>query len=217
MGSNFVYSRPPKNMNLEKEIIGEINKEIFNAKKLEFTNKFGNPVFKKRIGLMVFDRNNPQVDTRVRITNGKAEIMQKVIKADDGFGHSEKLEISIKIPDTKEAVFDAFQTYKNLLVNKYNEKLILLLVQTENYIWKTDDFELKLSYQFGKNDYFTFEIEALSENCDVSGAQKILGLNPTENHASPERKIFRATQVDLDASRMADKEILELINTYLSS
>ncbi len=201
-------------MNLEKEVIGEINKDIFTSKKSEFINKFGNPVIKRRLGMMVFDRNNPQVDTRVRVTNGKAEIMQKVIQSDDGHGHSEKLEISIKIPDNVEAAFDAFKTYRNLLAKNYSEKLILLLVQTENFIWSTKDFELKLSYQFGKNDYFTFEIEALSEGCDVRETQKSLGLAPIENHASPERKIFRATQVDLDASKMSDQEVKAVIGHY---
>ena len=85
---------------MEDEIIGEINKEIFIQKKHEFTQLFGEPILKRRLGLMVFDRNNPKVDTRIRITNGSAEIMQKVIKSEDGQGHFQKLENSIKIADT---------------------------------------------------------------------------------------------------------------------
>lgn len=199
---------------MEDEIIGEINNEIFLKKKIEFTHMFGEPATKRRLGLMVFDRNNPKVDTRIRITNGSAEIMQKVIRSEDGLGHSNKEEISVKIPDNTEAVFKSFQAFSNLLKEKYSEKLIRLLVQTENYIWKLPDYELKLSYQFGKSDYYTYEIEAISKTCDVQKVQTELGLSPTVNHASPERKVFRVTQVDLNADEMAEEEIKRVIARY---
>lgn len=199
---------------IEDEIIGEINKEIFLRKRDEFTRKFGEPGKKRRLGLMVFDRNNPKVDTRIRITNGLAEIMQKVIQNEDGLGHSKKQEISIKIPEDAESVFNSFQAFSNLLKEKYCEKLIRLLIQTENYIWKLPDYELKLSYQFGKNDYYTYEIEAISKACDLHKVQLDLGLTPIENHASPERKLFRTTQVDLNADEMTEEEIKAVIGRY---
>lgn len=199
---------------MEDEIIGEINKGILIQKKEEFTRRFGESEIKKRLGLMVFDRNNPKVDTRIRITNGSAEIMQKVIQSEDGLGHSKKQEISIKIPDDVESIFNSFQAFSNLLKEKYSEKLIRLLVQTENYIWKLPDCELKLSYQFGKNDYYTYEIEAMGKACDLQKVQKELGLAPIENHASSERKLFRTTQVDLNADEMTEDEIKTVIAKY---
>jgi hypothetical protein len=202
-------------MSLENEVIGEINKEIFTSKKIEFTKSFGEPSCKKRLGLMVFDRNNPDVDTRVRITNGKAEVMQKILKNEDGQGHYKKDEISFDINSSVDDIFNAFLTYTNLLQEKYSNGLIRLLVQTENYIWKVENYELKISYQFGKNDYYTFEIEAINEKCDVKQVQSQLGLIPTENHASKERKEFRATQVDLNANEMSLEEVRSVIKNYI--
>jgi len=202
-------------MNIENEFIGEINKEIFQKKLQEFTAKFGEPEVKKRLGLMVFDRNNPHIDTRIRITNGKAEIMQKVLQDEDGQGHSQKDEISLDIPNNTESVYRAFVSYTNLLKPKYGKQLIRLIVQTENYLWQTEDYELKLSYQFGKSDYYTFEIEALNSNCDIKAVQIKLGLVPTENHASPKRKLFRVTSVDLNAEELTESEIKKIIDSYL--
>lgn len=199
---------------IEDEVIGEINKEIFLKKKEEFTRMFGVPVVKKRLGLMVFDRNNPNVDTRIRITNGSAEIMQKVLQNEDGQGHSNKQEIPIKIENSVEAVFNSFLAFSNLLKERYPQRLIRLLVQTENYIWNLPDYELKLSYQFGKNDYYTYEIEVMNSHCDLLKIQTELGLSPIENHASPERKLYRVTQVDLNADEITESEIKDVILGY---
>lgn len=203
-------------MPLESEIIGEFNRELFEAKREEFTTKFGAPTVKKRLGLMVFDRNNPDVDTRVRITNGQAEVMQKVKKSEDGSGHFVKDEISYAIPSTVDAVYNAFLTYTNLLQAKYHQQLIRLLVQTENYVWQLPDYELKISHQFGQNDYYTFEIEALTADCDLARVQETLGLTTTANFASTERKLFRQSSVDLDADKLSETEIKTIISDYLS-
>lgn len=200
---------------IETEITGEINKVIFESKLKDFTLKFGNPKVKKRLGLMVFDRNNPGIDTRIRITNGETEIMQKVTISDDKTGHAQKEELSIPIKSDVDIIYNAFMTYTNLLLNKYSEKLVRLLVQTENYIWKNDDYELKISHQFGKNDYYTFEIEAVKENVDIKEIQKELKLEPTKNFASDERKKFRRTQVDLSASELTEADIKNIISKYI--
>ena len=84
---------------------------------------------------MVFDRNNPKVDTRIRITNGSAEIMQKVIKSEDERGHFQKTRKFHKNCRYSRAVFNSFQAFSSLLIEKYSQELVRLLVQTENYIW----------------------------------------------------------------------------------
>lgn len=80
-------------------------------------------------------------------------------------------------------------------------------MQTENYTWEMPEYELKLSYRFGKSDYYTYEIEAKSNTCDLQKAQQEWGLTPLKNHASIERKLFRVTQVDLNADEMTEDEI----------
>ncbi len=202
----------------EKEFIGEINGDIFSEKVKEFSNKFGKPELKKRLGLMVFDRNNSDVDTRVRITNGKAEVMQKVKVVDDGSGLSIKKEISIPLLSNTDVIYNAYVSYLNLLKSKYSEKLISLAVQTENYIWELSEMygvELKISYQFGINDYYTFEIEAVKDGVDLEVVRNALSLSPTANHASDERKLFRSTQVDLNLLPLSEEQVKEIISKYV--
>lgn len=203
-------------MAIENEIIGEINRDIFENKKNEFTKKYGSPQIKKRLGLMVLNKLNANVDTRIRITNGCVEVMQKVTQLEDNKGHFHKLEISYKINSNVDDIYNAFITYSNMV--KYIEKnnIIRLLVQTENYTWNINNFEVKLSYQFGKSDYYTFEIEALKENQDLRSFQKKINLIEILNHSSPERKEFRITKVDLNADEMSEIEIKEIIKRYLN-
>ncbi len=65
-------------INEEHEVLGELEVSKYNSLIEQFTLLYGNPKLKKRLAISFWDPAiNKNVDTRIRITNGKAEIMQK--------------------------------------------------------------------------------------------------------------------------------------------
>src|SRR5690606_23506938 len=61
---------------VETEVLSLLSKKEFDKKIKEFTKKFGEPIYQKRAAISLSDYET-QIDTRIKITNGKAHIVQK--------------------------------------------------------------------------------------------------------------------------------------------
>lgn len=64
---------------IEKEIRGFISKENFANLINNFTISLGEAKYSKRLSLALADYNNLTLETKIRITNGKAEVINKYL------------------------------------------------------------------------------------------------------------------------------------------
>lgn len=91
----------------EKEILSILSEEEYKEVLVRLEKELGKPEIVKRLGLQCTDYRWNDVDTRIRITNGETEIIQKI---GDWKGESRQ-EIVIPLqPDSK----IIFNTYKIL-------------------------------------------------------------------------------------------------------
>ncbi|GAB4157166.1 MAG: hypothetical protein Fur003_0820 [Candidatus Dojkabacteria bacterium] len=199
----------------ETEILGMIEASTFEAKVKEFTGKYGEAKIKKRLSIMLFDRNNPEVDTRIRITNGKPELMQKQKLKQEGINTTTKLELQVELLADTDQIFNLYKSFENVLL-PYKTELVKLLVQTENYIWKIENIELKLSRQFGRSDFYTFEIELTEDGNSITQWQEMLNLFAIADLDSPEYSTYRSDKVDILIESLSEDQFREIISGYIN-
>ena len=65
---------------IEQESWGVLTKQKFEHSLVLFTKQFGRPISSKRLSFSFWDHNRNNIDTRIRITDGHAEIIQKIGK-----------------------------------------------------------------------------------------------------------------------------------------
>ncbi len=199
---------------LEKEIRGEIDVETFEQKKKEFSEEFGEPKIYKRLALLIYDRDQREIDTRIRITNGEAEIMQKIKVEGESDDMSSKEETSIPLNKDPEIIFNAYQVLSSLFYNSNPESMLRISAETENFIWVVDDCEIKLSHLSGKFDYYNFEIEALDNKSHIKEIQKKLGLKDMFGFSTEESK-KRRRDLAIKLDEISKEEFIKLIKKYL--
>lgn len=197
----------------ESEITADLTKESFDRYIKKFTKKFGKLEIQKRVSFMVLERGKP-LDNRVKITNGKAKIVQKLRTPANSIGHRICEEVEVNIPDDLQSVRNAINLFINFYTI-YNMSTLSLIVQHENYIWINDKFELKLVRQFGKQDLFLYEIETFT-NRPPEEIQEEIGIKADFDSFSPERRALRRDSVDIPLDELSDNELDDLILKYLS-
>lgn len=138
---------------IETELIGEISQNTFSKKLSEFKRKFGKPIERKRLALMITHIGS-KIDTRIRITNGVAEIMQKVQITKETNGLRIKEEIPFPLNSNIDDILTILKIISNLTIDSKNR--IRLVVQIMSYTWSFDEYELKIAHQFGLNDYYIY-------------------------------------------------------------
>jgi len=171
----------------------------------------GNPNESKRVSLAIADYDNLTLETKIRITNGKAEVVQKVGE----FTATDREEITIKLENlNSEALVDLFRTYKNFLNDKVSP--MLTLIQHENYVFKNDRVEVKLFRQFGNDEFFAFEVEALVEmddsELDKFCADNGLRVDPDYNNYDSIQN--RNSKVNIDLGSIDSKELKSIFDRY---
>jgi len=77
----------------EVEIWGIIPAKLFPTIKARITKLLGKPVLKRRLSIEISDWNNKHLDTRIRITDGCCELVQKV----GAWDNNQKEEIAIPL------------------------------------------------------------------------------------------------------------------------
>lgn len=197
---------------IEKEIRGFIEKGEFEFTIERFAALLGSPKESKRVSLAIADYDNLTLETKIRITNGKAEVVQKVGE----FTATDREEITIKLENLdSEALVDLFKTYKNFLNDKVNP--MLTLIQHENYVFKNDRVEVKLFRQFGNDEFFAFEVEALVEmddsELDTFCLENGLIVDPEYNNYDSIQK--RNSKVNINLGNLDSKELKSILDKYL--
>jgi hypothetical protein len=147
------------------------------------------------------------VDTRIRITNGKAEVIQKV----GDWKKQNRQEITIPLPADPKIIFDMYKVFMNAM---RDEKVLTPIMQYENRLFKGKDFEIKLTYQFGKQDAYNCEIEVFDltlEPEDLANKYHIPIHLPAQTQDF--WKKWNET-VNLSATELSDEELLGIISKY---
>lgn len=143
---------------IEHEVLGHIDKKLYTKLSKQLKEQYGPPSIKKRIAISFWNPDIKNVETRIRITNGEAELMQKVGEWENK--KSFKLqEISCPIRGGVNEIYSLFLILSNLCETGIAPRII----QHKNKIYYSKDFEIKLSKQFGRSEKYLFEIEKVGE------------------------------------------------------
>lgn len=194
-------------MTEEKELLTILSKKEYEEVFARLRKEFGEPEIVKRLSLQSTDYRWADVDTRIRITNGKAEIIQKV----GDWKKQNRQEITIPLPSDEKVIFDMYKIFMNAM---RDEKVLTPIMQYENKLFKTKDFEIKLTYQFGKKDAYNCEIEVFDHALEPNDLAEKYNI-PVHLPAQTQDfwKNWNET-VNLSASELSDEELLEIITKY---
>lgn len=196
----------------EKEILTILSKSEYEDVKQYLRSKLGKPMVQKRLSLQSDDYGQTDIDTRIRITDGKSELMQKVGDWKNITKGKSRTEISIALPSDADVIAGLYRIIRNLMRGPKIENIIM---QFESFIWKKEGFEIKLTHQFGKSDAYNCEVEVFGDSH-----------NPNDLMEKYNIPIYLPTQtsdfwrkwnekVNLNADELFDKKLLEIIKKYL--
>jgi len=195
-------------MTLEKEILVMIDKEEFEQVLVDLTKKLGKPRKRKRLGIDCSDYGRQDIDNRIRITDGQVELMQKV----GGWNDEKRQELRLEVEDSPEMALRAFKIIQNLLIG---DRVETCLIQHENYIFETKDFEIKLTRQTGKKTAYNYEVEVKDHDLDPKKVSKELGLpDKVPVGHTPAFWTKWNDGVNLRANDLSDEELLGIIRKF---
>lgn len=195
-------------MESEKEIWSRISETDYKRFLDILSTKFDTPKITKRVAIQATDYNRQDLDTRVRITNGKAEIMQKK----GGWGDETRVEISTPLDSNPDVIYHAYRTIRNLLPGDNVETSI---IQTENTLFQNDKYEIKLTHQSGKTDVYNYEIEVFDHSLNPTDIVKEMNIPIDSPESTPEFWKEWNSKVNLMADLLTEEEMIELIKKYL--
>lgn len=192
----------------EKEILTILSKEEYEKVLAKLIKKFGEPKIVNRLSLQCTDYRWADIDTRIRITNGEAEIMQKV----GDWKKVDRVEISVPIESNANIIFDLYKIFRNMM---RDSEVLTPVIQLENRLFRTNDFEIKMTHQFGKVDVYNCEVEVLDNKLEPEDIIKKFGIPiHLPEHTQDFWKKWNE-RVNLDANKLSDKELMGIIEKYL--
>jgi len=195
-------------MTLEKEILVIINKGEFERTLSSLTQKLGKPKKKKRLGIDCSDYSRQDIDNRIRITDGQVELMQKV----GGWNDEKRQELRLEVEDSPEMAVMAYKIIRNLLTG---DKVETCLIQNENYIFETKDFEIKLTRQIGKKEVYNYEVEVKDHGLSPREVARKMGLPDKKPVVhTPEFWSRWNGEVNLRIDDLSDDELLGIIRKF---
>lgn len=195
----------------EKELLTILSKIEYEKVLVRLTEEFGDPKIVKRLSLQCTDYSRVDIDTRIRITNGEAELMQKVGDWKNITKGKARTEISVVLPSDVNTIARLYKIIRNLVNGASVENIIM---QFENLVWKTKDFEFKLTHQFGKGDGYNCEVEVFDHS--LSPKEMVLKYSVPIHLPTQTQDFWRKwnERVNLDANKLSDKELLDIISKY---
>lgn len=198
---------------IEKEIWRPINFNVYQERWKEFNQIYGKPKLKQRLAFRFGHTSNIKINTRIRITNGEAEIMQKLPL--DSNTHGIANEIQINLGNNVEEIYTHFLFFKHITSNTSDR--ILYLLRFENLVWDQKDFEIKLTHQFGNKDVYSFEVESKNDKVDLMSTCNELKLPVEDLNLSNEFWDNWNKNVNVDVTNWDEKQIKLTIKEYLHS
>ena len=195
-------------MNQEKEILTILSEEEYKDVDKYLRSKLGEAKIQKRLSLQSDNCNQVDIDTRIRITNGKAELMQKIGDWKNITSGKARTEISIPIQNDAIIISSLYKILRNLVQGSNVQNIVM---QYESYLWKKKEFEIKLTHQYGKNDAYNCEVEVFNHSLmpeAVANKYSIPIHLPTQT-----QNFWRKwnKKVNLYASDLPDKKLSEII------
>lgn len=199
-------------MTEEKELLTILSKDEYEQVLTSLRKEFGEPKVQKRLSLQSDDYAQTNIDTRIRITDGNAELMQKVGDWKNITKGKSRTEISIPLPNDADTISGLYRIIRNLMRGTKIENIVM---QFESFIWKDKDIEIKLTHQFGKSDAYNCEVEIFGSSRKFEDLMKKFDIPihlPTQTEDFWRKWNER---VNLNANELSDKELLEIIQKYL--
>lgn len=199
-------------MSEEKELLTILTTDEYERVLISLQKEFGKPKIQKRLSLQSDDYGQTDIDTRIRVTNGKAELMQKVGDWKNITKGKSRAEISIPLPSDADTIAGLYRIIRNLMSGPYIENIIM---QFESYIWESKGIEIKLTHQFGKSDAYNCEVEVFSSSHKPEGLMNKFNIPihlPTQT-----QNFWRKwnERINLSADKISDKKLSKIIKKYL--
>ena len=94
-------------------------------------------------------------------------------------------------------------------------KIENIIMQFESFIWEAQDFEIKLTHQFGKSDAYNCEFEVIDDSRYPEKLMKKYNIPiklPTQTEDFWRKWNER---VNINADELADEDLLDIIKKYL--
>lgn len=197
----------------EQEIWGLLTEKQFKEFKSVFSREFGDPIRKKRLAIQLWSgktKKSKRVSTRIRITNGKPQIIHKIGDWENSKEWKFK-ELSINLPQDTKAVFNTFLVLRNIT----SEDTEIFIIQHELYLFKNKSVEIKLAKQFGKSKKYIFEVELKKEGQNLEKLVKKLGLAEYMRTTDVAFWDKWNKEVNINVRKITDLKIKNIINSYL--
>ena len=197
---------------MEEESWGVLTKLKFNQLLDQFTKRFSKPIRSKRLAISFWDHNRNEVDTRIRITDGNAEIMQKI--GDIGESkHRMRSEQKVNLPPDSEEIFNTYKILRVLIPGDNS----CYIYQYDNFVFEQPDFEIKLTQQSAKTDKYNFEVEVYGKKSKLNMILTNLGLSNMVTTTDAKFWDKWNDELNLKDTDLKDEQIKWLISTYLTS
>jgi hypothetical protein len=199
-------------MTEEKELLTILSEDEYKLVLTRLRKEFGEPKVQKRLSLQSDDYGQTDIDTRIRITNGKAELMQKVGDWKNITKGKSRTEISIPLSSDAGVVAGLYRIIRNLMMGPRIENIVM---QFESFIWESEGIEIKLTHQFGKSDAYNCEFEVFDSSHKPE--ELMNRLNVPINLPTQTEDFWRKwnEKVNLNADKLSDGELLKIIREYL--
>jgi hypothetical protein len=197
---------------MEHEVWGLFpDQETFESYLSKFIKQYGEPKEKSRLSISFWDPNvENDVDTRIRITNGDAELMQKVGK----WQKQDRLqmqEIDIPLPNDVDFIFNMYRVLRNNIPLTTSPKII----QYRNKLFDTGDYEIKLSEQHGNTTKYTFEVECMNDGEHLLEFVDEINLKQYILKTDPDFWVKWDKEVNLFTDELEEEELKKIIKDYL--
>jgi len=192
----------------EKEILTIINKEEYEDIHERLKKAFTSSKNTKRLAIQCTDTSSDDLDTRIRISNKKVTLIQKVGK----WKSKTREEIEIDLPNETDVVLHIFKILRNMLKG---DKVRTSIIQTESLTFENEDYEIKLTHQFGKTDKYNAEIEVFNTKIEPEEIAERFNIPIRLPEHTAEFWDNWNKEVNFSADKFLEEDLKKLIEEYL--
>jgi len=192
----------------EKEILTILSKDEHDDLLAELERNFPKPKRIKRLAIQCTDTSYNDLDTRIRITDGKVQLMQKVGK----WKSKTRGEIEVNIPNNSKTILKIFKILRNMI---RGNKVRTSVIQTDSLVFEGKDFEIKVTHQFGKSDKYNAEIEVFDVKIEPEEIAEKFGIPIHLPEHTAQFWDNWSKAVNFYADELSEKKLLAIIKRYL--